>query len=137
MDFFVSGTRMVLPVRQVEDGRVEYMEHNFDQRWAMFVDWMARCGDEAAREWTVKKRGPFIISSRPFYAPRGTRAMITDDHVVVCCSFALVARISTDPTLHVPVQPRLCTRYRRTLGPGLEEDRTAPSHFTQGRGTEG
>ena len=84
MNFFVSGTRMVLPVRQVEDGRIKYMEFNFDQHWAMFVDWMARCGDEAAKEWTVKKRGPFIISSRPFYAPKGTRAMITEDYVVVC-----------------------------------------------------
>jgi len=87
---------MVLPVGQVGDGRVQYMEYSFDQRWAMFVDWMARCSDEAAREWTVTKRGPFIISSRPFYAPKGTRAMITNDHVVVCAAHSpslLVSRL--------------------------------------------
>ena len=96
MDFFVCGTRMVLPIGQVDDGRVQYMEYNFDQRWAMFVDWMVRCGDEAGREWAVKKRGPFIISSRPFYAPKGTRVMITDDHMVVCVAHSpslLVSRL--------------------------------------------
>lgn len=84
MDHFVSGTRMVLPVSEMDDGRVEYVEYNFDQHWAMFVDWMARCGDEAAREWAVKRCGPFIVSSRPFDVPRETiNVMITDDYMVV------------------------------------------------------
>lgn len=84
MDFFVCGARMVLPVGLVDDdGRVEYIEYNFDQHWAMFVDWMARCGDETAREWTIKRHGPFVVSSRPFYVPNGTKVMITDDHMVV------------------------------------------------------
>ena len=84
MDLFVSGTRMVLPVGEVDDERVKYVEYNFDQHWAMFVDWMARCGDEAAAGWTIEKRGPFIVSSRPHYVRKGTtNVMITDDHVVV------------------------------------------------------
>jgi hypothetical protein len=84
MDYFVSGTRMVLPVSEMDDGRIKYVEYNFDQHWAMFVDWMARCGDEAAREWAVKRCGPFIVSSRPFYVPKETtNVMITDDYMVV------------------------------------------------------
>jgi hypothetical protein len=90
MDFFVSGTRMVLPVGEVDDERIKYVEYNFDQHWAMFVDWMARCGDEAAKGWTIKDHGPFVVSSRPFYVPKeATHVMITDDHMVVSIGHSL------------------------------------------------
>ena len=41
MDCFVSETRMVLPISEMDDERVKCVEYNFDHHWAMFVDWIA------------------------------------------------------------------------------------------------
>ena len=45
---------MVLPMGEMHNGRVEHVEYDFDQHWAMFVDWIARRGDEAGMEWGVR-----------------------------------------------------------------------------------
>jgi hypothetical protein len=84
MDSFVIRIHMVLPISEMHNGRVEHVEYNFDRHWAMFVDWIARCGDEAEMEWGVRWHGPLIVSSRPFYTPKDTtNVMITDNHTVV------------------------------------------------------
>jgi len=131
MEFFVSGTRMVLPVGRVDNERVEYIEYNFGQHWAMFVDWMARCGDDEARKWTIRNRGPFIVSSRKFYAPIRTKVMITDDYVVVSSVHSPLICISTDSVSRTQVDASLHTWCHCTLGPGMRENRTMPLIFVR------
>lgn len=116
MAFFVSGTRMVLPVGEEDGECVKYVECNFDPRWAMFVDWMARCGDEVARGWTIKNRGPFIVSSRSFRAPRTTAVAITYDHKVVSIVHSpslLVARLIPPPVYLLQYTRCRCTSHPR------------------------
>jgi hypothetical protein len=114
MDSFVIRIHMVLPISEMHNGRVEHVEYNFDRHWAMFVDWIARRGDEAETEWGVRWHGPFIVSSRPFYTPRETtNVMITDNHTVVS---GPLFRASTNavPRPHVQLLPYTGYRYKLT-----------------------
>ena len=87
---------------------------------------MARCSDEAVREWTPKRWGPFIVSTRPFYVPKETTNGPYD-----CPPFSCVNRHTFPPT-STRLLPCIGCHYPFT--PGLTANGYGPLSFPMKEG---